>query len=47
MQSWNVYLNGKWIDTVFFSESHSANDVKFSLVEHDGYPDNIQVEEFE
>ena len=47
MESWNVYLNGKWIDTVFFSKSYSANDVKFSLVERDGYPGNIQVELFE
>lgn len=43
MQAWNVYLNGKEIDTVFVSSCISAEDVKQSLIEHDGYDANIKV----
>jgi hypothetical protein len=40
---WNVYRNGRLIDTVFFDADISASEVKRSLVEHDGYPPNIIV----
>lgn len=43
MQAWNVYLNGRNIDKVFFVEDMSAEDVKRSLVNHDGYHQDIFV----
>lgn len=45
MQAFNVYLNGKKIDTVFYSASpkETPEDVKRSLVEHDGYDPAIVV----
>ena len=42
-QAWNVYLNGKLIDTVFFTPDMGADDVKRSLVNHDGYDSGITV----
>ena len=48
-QAWNVYLNGKLIDTVFYN-THcdggakiTAEEVKKSLVDHDGYNPAIVV----
>jgi hypothetical protein len=43
MKAFNVYLNGKKIDTVFASDRDTAADVKQSLVDHDGYNPNIRV----
>lgn len=49
MNAWDVYLpqaNGrnKHIDTVFYDASYKdADEVKRSLVNHDGYPPNIIV----
>lgn len=37
LQAWDVYLRGKWIDTVFCDPRDDADDVKRSLVNHDGY----------
>ena len=31
------------IDTVFYADNADADDIKRSLVEHDGYPDDIEV----
>ncbi len=42
-QAWNVYLNGKLIDTVFCSPSDTADDVRRSLIDHDGYDPGITV----
>lgn len=42
MIAWNVYLNGKLIDTVFDRET-DANEVKKSLINHDGYDHRIIV----
>jgi hypothetical protein len=44
-QAWDVFLNGKNIDTVFYSEGAKvdADEVKRSLVDHDGYDANIVV----
>lgn len=44
MQWWCVYLNGKEIDKIQYDASQDANDVKKSLVGHDGYDPNITVE---
>jgi hypothetical protein len=45
MKAFNVYLNGKLIDTVFYSDSsnETCEDVKRSLVNHDGYDSAIVV----
>ncbi len=42
-KGWNVYLRGKLIDTVFFDEDVTAEEVKRSLVNHDGYDAGIEV----
>ena len=40
---WNVYLRGKLIDTVWFGDDMTAEEVKRSLVNHDGYDPRIEV----
>jgi hypothetical protein len=41
--AYDVFLNGKKIDTVFYSHAEPVDDVKRSLVNHDGYDYNIVV----
>lgn len=41
--AWNVYLNGKKIDTVFFDKTCDKDYVRHSLIHHDGYNINITV----
>lgn len=43
MQAWNVYLDGRWIDTVFYSSKATRDYVLDSLVDHDGYDPEITV----
>ena len=43
MIAWNVYHNGKWLDTVHFISSFLEDDVRKSLIDHDGYPADITV----
>ncbi len=43
MSSFDVTLNGKWMDTVFYDSDISAEEVKKSLIEHDGYNPGIVV----
>ncbi len=43
MQAWNVCLNGKNIDTVFFAKSFAAADVRDALINHDGCDHQIAV----
>lgn len=49
MKAYNVYLNGKKIETVFWNDRCdggapiTAADVKESLVNHDGYDPGIAV----
>jgi hypothetical protein len=47
MRAFNVYLNGRLIDTVFYSKSDNidADEVKHSLINHDGYDSRITVKE--
>ena len=40
--AWDVHLNGKLIDTVFAQEE-DAEEVKWSLINHDNYDPNIEV----
>ena len=42
MKAYRVFLNGKLIDTVF-DLSSNAEDVKQSLIDHDGYAPRIVV----
>lgn len=42
-QAWNVYLNGKLIDTVFFDADIERDAIIRSLIEHDGYDPGITV----
>jgi hypothetical protein len=43
MQAWNVYQNGKLIDTVFYEKHLDAAYVCGTLIHHDHYPHNISV----
>jgi hypothetical protein len=43
MQAFKVFENGKHIDTVFYVESMTAEEVKRSLINHDGYSESIKV----
>ena len=45
MDAFNVYLNGRLIDTVFYikSSKETCDEVKRSLVNHDGYNPEIVV----
>lgn len=40
---WQVWLNGKLIDTVFMDSDMSGDDIKRGLVKHDGYNPNIKL----
>jgi hypothetical protein len=42
--AWNVYLDSKEIDTVFFDPYCDKDYVYRALVEHDGYDSRIVVE---
>ena len=46
-RAFDVYLNGKKIDTVFYSAGTNvdADEVKRSLINHDGYDSGITVRE--
>lgn len=41
--SWDVILNGKVIDTVWFNKDCDADYVRRSLIDHDGYHYRITV----
>lgn len=43
--AYNVRLNGKLIDTVFFCDKGAKEEVKRGLVNHDGYDPEIVVTE--
>lgn len=45
MRAWNIYLFGELIDTVFYDDDCDAEYVRTSLIEHDGYDPEIDVEE--
>ena len=42
-KGWNVYLNGRLIDTVFYDDTCDAEYVRTSLINHDGYDSQIIV----
>jgi hypothetical protein len=50
MKAWRVYTENQYgeetdIDTVFFDKKCDADYVRHSLINHDGLPSNIIVEE--
>ena len=44
MNEWSVFLYGSNIDTVFFLSSMEEAEVYNSLVYHDGYDSDIQLQ---
>lgn len=42
-QSWNVFIGDNLIDTVFYDKNLDADYVRDGLVNHDGYPAEIEV----
>lgn len=45
MKAWNVILDEEIFDTVFFDDDCDEWYVKHSLINHDGFPSNIEIEE--
>ena len=43
MKAYKVYLNHKLIDTVFWVNNSDADEVRTSLINHDGYDPQIIV----
>ena len=41
-KAFNVYLNGKLIDTVWFT-GYTADEARESLINHDGYDSRIKI----
>ena len=41
--AWNIYHRGRLIETVFYTEECSAEYVKDSMIDHDGFPPGIEV----
>jgi hypothetical protein len=41
--AWNVYLQGKLIDTVFYNNDCDKEYVRNGLINHDGYDYRIEV----
>ncbi len=42
-KSWDIFLHGKKIDTVFYTEDCDSDYVRRSLIGHDGYNSEIVV----
>ncbi len=42
-QAWNVYLNGKKIETVFWDKDVKKDRVLHGLINHDGYDPAITI----
>ena len=41
--AWDVFLCGRLIDTVFYTNDMTADSIYHSLVKHDGYDYHIEV----
>tara|TARA_R100000742_G_C4277190_1_gene98853 strand:- start:1602 stop:1769 length:168 start_codon:yes stop_codon:yes gene_type:complete len=41
MKLWQIWINNMWEDTVCYDSDMTAEEVKDSLINHDGYPENI------
>jgi hypothetical protein len=40
---WEIRVDGIWEDTVSYQNDMSEEEVKKSLIDHDGYPSNIEL----
>jgi len=38
---WQIWIDNNWEDTVGYDKGIPAKEVKRSLIDHDGYPENI------
>lgn len=45
MKGFNVFLNGKWLNKVFYLDGFTPEEVKKSLIEHDNFDARIIVKE--
>lgn len=43
LHAYKVILNGKEIDKVYYAEKQDKDEVKRSLINHDGYNPNIVI----
>ena len=43
MVAWNVYLNNRLIDRVFYMENCDREYIRNGLINHDGYDSRIEV----
>ena len=43
MQAWDVFLDGNLVDTVFYNPAWNDDYVRLSLINHDGYNQDIVV----
>ena len=43
MDAWKITLNGHMIDMVFYDKGITAEEVKKSLIDHDGFDPRINV----
>ena len=43
-QEFKIYENSKWFDSVWYDGDMTTQEVKRSLINHDGYSSSIQVE---
>ena len=43
MKAFDVYLDEYWIETVYYQESFTCEEVRISLIQHDNFNANIEV----
>ena len=43
MNGWDVWLDGEWMDTVFYDSDCDEDYVRRGLIDHDGYDPGILV----
>jgi hypothetical protein len=47
MTAWNVYRGTKLVDTIYYDSKMAQEEVKTSIMDHDGYPPDIRIEKKE
>lgn len=43
MKAFDIFLQGDWIDTVFYNSDFTCEEVRISLIQHDNFNPNIEV----
>jgi len=46
MKAWKITLNGQMVDMVFYDDDIKKEDVKKSLIDHDGYDPRINIRRY-